>query len=171
MLDHVPLIAGLTSFAGILVLGAGETPGRIALRAAGLLLIAAGVALFGLHAIVAREIRWGRRLSSQHYGVGAQLRGLAMVIGAAGIVLAATWEIATPHVLERLSQDTNKMTLLAVFLALAAMFLGSAMLVGRSSGPQAMSFVVSLPSRVVGFLMMIGGAVGAAFAMISLSGR
>jgi hypothetical protein len=48
------------------------------------------------------------------------------------------------------------------------MFWGGADLLGRSRGRQAMGTLVSLPSRIFGFLIMVGGAAAATFAVLRL---
>lgn len=161
MFGRLPLIGAVIAFAGVLVLGAGH-------RAWGLFLMGCGLALLAAHAIIEREIRWGLGLASSHVGIGAQLRGMAMIVCAAALFCAAAWELTNRGTLQEAIATRKGMSVLTAFLGVAAMFWGSADMLGRSRGRQAMGALVSLPSRIFGFLIVIAGAVAATFAVLRL---
>lgn len=89
MFGRFPLIGAVLGFIAFLLLGYGVDKHDSAIQALAFALIAIGVAMMGLHAIITREWRWGRYLSRTDTGFRAVWRGVTLLIAAAACVFLA----------------------------------------------------------------------------------
>ena len=96
MFDRLPFLGFALAFAGFIALGAGASRHSPIGRAGGFVVIAAGLALAGVHAVISREWRWGRALARTRRGFGAVLRGAFCIACAAAAAYAAWCTLGQP---------------------------------------------------------------------------
>jgi hypothetical protein len=136
------------AFAGALLIGAGW-------RVTGLAALSAGLLLYALHAIIEREVRFGRMLRSSHFGSGAVLRGVSLVVISAAFALAAWREWLAPGTLAAQIETERGSWTMGFFAGLAGFWFGAAVTFGRAPGTGRLDAWLSIPRRIFGVLMMV----------------